>query len=108
MAGKEKTYHIRIRAKDRDAFREVPLAQMDIGCMGGIRPQADGTFALEAIVSETLLKKLKADRHDVRVLADIAEQEKKKPKPVAPGNRFTGADSIPRGLGRKIREGEKP
>ena len=108
MATAAKTFHVRIHAQDREALAKLPIARMDRGCTGGVREQADGTLILEALVADAVLKEIKGPRIKVEVLADLTAEEKKKQRQVGRGNRFEGEDWIPRGLGKKVRAGEKP
>lgn len=103
----EKIFRVRIQAKDSEALQALPITEMDTTCMGGVRTLEDGTLEFDALVSEALLKKVRARRAKVEVLADLAEEAKKKHKQVGRGNRFEGDDWIPRGSGRKVREEEQ-
>ena len=107
MPTTHKTLHVRIQARNEEALRELPISQMDRGCMGGVQTLPDGSMVLEAFVQEAVLKKIKDRRVKVQVLADVAEEGKKKQKQVGRGNRFTGENWIPRGLGKKVRDGGK-
>lgn len=100
----EKMFRVRIKAKDAEALRALPIAEMDTTCMGGVRALEDGTVEFDALADEAVLKKIRARRAKVEVLADLAEEAKKKHKQVGRGNRFEGDDWIPRGPGRKVRE----
>ena len=110
MAPQEKKYRVRFRASELEALHELPLKEIDMGCMGGFRKQDDGSYALEAVVSETVMEKVR-DRQRVRVevLADLDEEVERakqlKDRQVGEGNRYTGENRIPKGLGRKVREG---
>jgi hypothetical protein len=110
MASPPKQLHVRFRANQAKDLAKLPIHDIDIGCMGGFRKQGDGTFALEAVVSEKLLEKIKKAPVKVEVLADLDEQNKRakqiKSKHVGRGNRYEGKDWIPRGLGKKVVEGE--
>jgi hypothetical protein len=107
MPNTEKVFHVRIQAQDKEALRNLPIAEMDRGCTGGVRTRNDGTLVLEALLKESALKKIKDRRLKVEVLADVAEDAKKKQKQVGRGNRFKGENWIPRGLGKKVPSGEK-
>lgn len=104
MAKAEKTLRVRIQAPDTATLRRLPLRQIDMGCMGGVRVQNDGSVALEALVRDSVLKTLKAPKVKVEVLADAGAEGKKKQRQVGRGNRFKGKDWIPRGLGKKARD----
>lgn len=101
---KGSTLWVRIVASGREALRELPAVAMDTGCTGGVRARPDGTFMLEAYVREPLLAELRRLGCKVEILADAADELRRKQKQVGKGNRFSGADWIPRGVGKKIRE----
>jgi hypothetical protein len=106
----EKIVHVRIYAKDAKALKALPMAQMDMGCMGGIKRQEDGGLAFEALIPESVMnmKTVKDKRIKLEVLADALEESRERQKQVGKGNRFTGENWIPRGLGKKIREEAQP
>jgi hypothetical protein len=104
----EKILHVRIHAENAEALKALPLAQMDRGCMGGYRRQDDGSVIFEALVPESVIKTMKDKRTRVEVVADALEQSRERQKEVGKGNRFTGENWIPRGLGKKIREEAQP
>jgi hypothetical protein len=109
MPPQDKKYRVRFRASALEALHELPLNEMDIGCMGGFRKQEDGSYALEAVASETVLEKVR-ERRPVRIeiLSDLDEEVERarqiKEPQVGKGNRYTGENRIPRGLGKKVRE----
>jgi hypothetical protein len=111
MAPHDKMYRVRIRASELESLHKLPLGEIDIGCMGGFRKQDDGTYALEAVVPEGVLEKVKDRPVAVEIVADLdheAEQARQmKDRQVGEGNRFTGEQRIPRGLGKKVREGSR-
>jgi hypothetical protein len=84
---------------------------MDIGCMGGFRKQDDGTYSLEAVVPESVLEKVKDRPVTVEIVSDLdqeAEQARQTKDPqVGEGNRFKEENRVPRGLGKKVREGSR-
>jgi hypothetical protein len=110
MRSKDKQLHVRFRAADAKDLAKLPIHQIDIGCMGGFRLQGDGTYTLEAVVPDKLLQKLKEPSITVEVLADLEEENKRaqkiKNKQIDQKNRLEGKDWIPRGLGKKVRDGE--
>lgn len=101
-----KAYRVRIHAATRASLRDLPLARMDIGCTGGIRERPEGGVTLDAYVAETVLEEIRKTRCTVEILGDAAEELKRAQAQVGKGNRFKGAQWIPRGLGKKIRERE--
>lgn len=110
MPPQDKKYRVRFRASELEALHELPLKDIDMGCMGGFRKQDDGSYALEAVVSETVLEKVKEKRRvRVEVVADLDEEAERakqiKDRQVGEGNRYKGENRIPRGLGKKVREG---
>lgn len=110
MASPAKHFHVRFRAAHAKDIAKLPIHQIDIGCMGGFREQEDGTYALDATVPEKLLPKLKRPAITIEVLADLEEERKRaqkiQSKQIDQANRYEGKDWIPRGLGKKIREGD--
>lgn len=101
----EKTLHVRIRVKDYDALRRLPIAEMDTGCMGGIRREDDGSVVFEALVRQAVLERIEEKDAALDVVADRSVEGPKRQKEVGRGNRFKGDDWIPRGLGKKVRDG---
>ena len=106
----DKKYRVRFRASELNALHELPLNEIDMSCMGGFRKQDDGSYALEAVVSEAVLAKVR-ERSPVRteIISDLDEERARarqiKEPQVGEGNRYTGENRIPRGLGKKVREG---
>jgi hypothetical protein len=111
MAPHDKKYRVRFQAPELRSLHELPLNEMDIGCMGGFRKQDDGSYALEAVVSESVLKKVKDRPVKVEIVSDLDQEAERarqmKDRQVGEGNRFTGENWIPKGLGKKVREGSK-
>lgn len=99
-----KVLRVRIRATDVDALKTLPLAQMDRGCMGGVKRHPDGGVVLEALVAESLIETVTDKRLDLEVLGDSLAESRSRQRQVGKGNRFTGEDWIPRGRGKKVRE----
>jgi hypothetical protein len=112
MPPQDKKYRVRFRASELETLHELPIREMDIGCMGGFRKEKDGSYALEAVVSERVLEKVK-ERRPVRVeiISDLDEEAERakqiKDPQVGQGNRYTGKDRIPRGLGKKVRDEDR-
>jgi len=104
---RSKLVHVRISVPDREALEALPLDQMDRGCTGGVKRRADGSLAFEATVLESTLKAITAKGIKVEVVGDPLEESRKRQKEVGRGNRFAGDEWVPRGRGRKIREGER-
>lgn len=100
---KKKTLHVRIEVADRDALRALPLDRMDVGCMGGVRTTETGSLVFHALVLEDVVKRI-GDTAKVDVVADMSKVGRERQKEVGKGNRFAGAERVPRGLGKKIRE----
>jgi hypothetical protein len=110
MPPQDKKFRVRFRAPELKALLELPLNEIDMSCMGGFRKQDDGSYALEAVVSDPVLAKVR-DRRPVRIeiLSDLDDElerarQTKEPQ-VGEGNRYTGENRIPRGLGKKVRDG---
>jgi hypothetical protein len=108
MAPHEKMYHVRFQTAEVESLHQLPLEEIDMGCMGGFREQPDGTYALEAVVPERILELVKDRPVTVEILADldqeVAQAKRTKDRQVGQGNRFTGENWIPRGLGKKMHE----
>jgi hypothetical protein len=111
MPSSQKRFQVRFRAAERKRLEELPLSEFDIGCMGGFREQPDGSYVLDAVVPESVLKKLKTPRVEMDVVSDLQEEKARaktlNPKHVGRGNRYEGKDWIPRGLGKKLTEGDR-
>jgi hypothetical protein len=100
----EERFRVRVRVENVEALRTLPLTEMRTACMGGFRTQQDGSVLFDALVSESVLRKVKDRRATVDVLADMADESKKKQAQVARGNPFEGDEWIPRGRGLKVRD----
>jgi hypothetical protein len=109
MPRQEKFYRVRLRASQLESLHELPLREIDMGCMGGFRKQDDGTYAVEAVVSAEVLEKMKDRPISVEIVADLDEEAEQarhvKDEQVGRGNRFEGNNRIPKGLGKKVRDG---
>jgi hypothetical protein len=96
---------ILITAKDPEALqallREQPL---DMGCAGP-RKDRSGTVRTDAYVPEDQIERLKRDGITIEVLRDETAAIKAAQEQVGKGNRFEGENRVPRGLGRKIKDG---
>lgn len=99
-----KMLHVRIYTDDSEALKALPMTQIDRGCMGGIKKQEDGGLVFEALVPESLPNAVKDKRIRFEVLDDALEKSRERQRQVGRGNRFTGENWVPRGLGKKIRE----
>jgi hypothetical protein len=74
---------------------------LDIGCTGGIRPQDDGTFIVQAFVPGTNIDRLAKLGVEIKVFEDTVSTSRVRQKEVPKGNRFADSREIPRGFGRK-------
>lgn len=79
----------------------VPI---DFGCRGVVSQRKDGSVVADAYVKENRIKDLEQDGIAVKTIADQTAISRERQKQVGRGNRFSGELSIPRGLGKKIRE----
>jgi hypothetical protein len=102
----DRAYHVRIQAPAQESFRDLPFSRMDIGCTGGIREQLDGSFALDAYVTEAVMEEIRKGPFKVDVIADALDELKRAQAQVGKGNRFKGENRLPRGLGKKTRRRE--
>jgi hypothetical protein len=111
MAPHDKKYRVRFQASELRTLHELPLNEMDIGCMGGFRKQDDGSYALEAVVAESVLQKVKNRPVKIDIVSDLDQEAERarqmKDRQVGEGNRFEGENWIPKGLGKKVRDGDK-
>jgi hypothetical protein len=82
-------------------LREQPI---DTGCAG---PRADrtGTIKVDAYVPEDQIDRLRRDGIAIEIVRDETAAIRAAQEQVGKGNRFEGDNRVPRGLGRKIRDG---
>jgi hypothetical protein len=82
-------------------LREHPL---DMGCAGP-RMDRTGTVRTDAYVPEDQIERLKRDGLTIEILRDETAAIKAAQEQMGKGNRFEGENRVPRGLGRKIKDG---
>jgi hypothetical protein len=106
MATRDKILRILITAADRDALNEV-FREHRLDLLGGGPKQGEGgAVSVQALVPEEQVKRLKTYRVKIDILdADAAASGRARQRQFGKGNRFAGKNRVPRGLGRKIREG---
>jgi hypothetical protein len=104
----ETIVHIRITAPDRAALTTVLREQeVDFACARQRRLEG-GAVSVEAFVPKSRLKKVQGYPVQVDILDDDASATMRaRQAEVSTGNRFrdAGADRVPRGVGRKIKDG---
>lgn len=100
----KKILRILITARDRQRLsallHENPL---DLACAGPQR-QEGGAVSVEAYVPRDQLDRLKQRGVKLDVLDDASATARARQKEVGRGNRFSGKDRVPSGLGRKVKE----
>jgi hypothetical protein len=96
---------ILITARDRATLtallREQPI---DTGCAGP-RIDRSGTIRVDAYVPEDQIDRLRRDGITIEIVRDETAAIRAAQEQVGKGNRFEGDNRVPRGLGRKIRDG---
>jgi hypothetical protein len=98
---------MRILITTRDAaalnalLREHPLDT----CCSGPRRDKSGIIRTDAYVPEDQIERLKRDGLTIEVIRDETAAIRAAQEQVGKGNRFKGENRVPRGLGRKIKDG---
>jgi len=96
---------ILITARDAATFsallREQPF---DMSC-GGPRKDRTGSVRVEAYVPEERVERLKRDGVTVEIIRDETAAVRARQQEVGKGNRYEGENRVPRGLGRKVKDG---
>ena len=104
MAANDKILRILITARDKQTLsallRENPL---DLACAGP-RRQKEGV-GVEAYVPESQLDRLRRHAVKIDILDDASATARARQEEVGRGNRFEGEHRVPRGVGRKVKEG---
>ena len=100
-----KVMRILITTRDADVLtgllREHPI---DMAC-GGPRRNREGAVTVEAYVPEAKIERLKRDGLTIDIIEDWTAATIARQQEVGKGNRFEGENRVPRGLGRKVKEG---
>jgi hypothetical protein len=91
----------RDRATLTALLREQPI---DTGCAGP-RIDRSGTIRVDAYVPEDQIDRLRRDGITIEIVRDETAAIRAAQEQVGKGNRFEGDNRVPRGLGRKIRDG---
>jgi hypothetical protein len=106
MAARPTIQRILITAPDGAALRALLREhRLDLSC-GGPKPLEGGAVSVEAYVPEDQVERLRAPGVKVDILGDASAVARARQKEVGGGNRYVGEDAVPRGLGRKVREGD--
>lgn len=105
MAMQSKTLRVLITARDDRALAAL-LGEHRLDTLGTPKRQESGAVTVQALVSEDRVDRLKEFRVTIGVLdRDAGATGRARQKQVGKGNRFTGKNRVPRGLGRKVKEG---
>jgi hypothetical protein len=105
MAMQSKTLRVLITARDDRALAAL-LADHRLDTLGTPQRQEGGAVTVQALVSADRVDRLKEPGVTIGVLdRDAGATGRARQKQVGKGNRFTGKNSVPRGLGRKVKEG---
>ena len=107
----DKVFKITARSENVDLLHDLIREQnLDIGCTGGITFK-DDNFYIETYASEKEVTKLQE-----KVLAegltkkislettDITDHLSDRLKEVGKGNKYEGANQVPHGLGKKVKQ----
>ena len=96
---------ILITTRDRAALTALLRAHpIDTGCAGP-RMDATGLIKVDAYVPEDEIDQLRRDGLTIEIVRDETAAIRAAQEQVGKGNRFAGENRLPRGLGRKIRDG---
>jgi hypothetical protein len=106
MATRSKILRIQITAANPETLGAL-LGEYRLHLFGG-GPKRDegGTVSVHALVPEDQVKGLNKYGVTIDILdADAVATARARQKQVGKGNRFKGKNRVPRGLGRKVKEG---
>jgi hypothetical protein len=106
MATRSKILRIQITATDPETLGAL-LSEYRLHLFGG-GPKRDegGTVSVHALVPEDQVKGLKKYAVKIDILdADAGATARARQKEVGKGDPFVGKNRVPRGLGRKLKEG---
>lgn len=105
MAMRSKTLRVLITAPDGRALAAL-LGEHPLDTLGTPRRREDGAVMVQALVLEDRLDRLKQYGVTIGVLdRDAGATGRARQKQVGKGNRFKGKNRVPRGFGRKVKEG---
>lgn len=100
-----KVMRILITARDAAALSALLREHLlDMSC-GGPRKDRSGIVRVEAYVPEDRIERLKRDGVTIDIIEDATAAVRARQQEVGKGNRFEGENRVPRGLGRKIKDG---
>lgn len=106
MATRSKILRIQITAADPETLGALLREHRLYLFGGGPKRHEGGTVGLHALVSEDQVKRLKKYGVKIDILdADAGATARARQKEVGKGNPFVGKNRVPRGLGRKVKEG---
>jgi hypothetical protein len=103
MPTEHRLMRVRVTARDADTLRAL-LREKRPGTGGGHRHGPDGTVSTDAYVPEPLVDGLRREGVRVEVIEDATATGRARQAEVGQGNRFTGADTVPTGLGDKVED----
>ena len=105
MAMQIKTLRVLITARDDGALAAL-LGEHRLDTLGTPKRREDGAVTVQALVSEDRVNRLKGTGVTIDVLdRDAGATGRARQKQVGKGDRFKGKNRVPRGLGRKVKEG---
>lgn len=97
----ETQVHVTISAPSLEQLRAVVRrGVMDLGC-GGARRHPDGTWTVDAYVSEAVAADLERTGAALDIDRQFAARMAARQAEVGAGDRFQGGRAAPRGVGRK-------
>jgi hypothetical protein len=104
MPDPKEVMRILITAKDGNTLRALLRGrELDLNC-GGPKEREGGAFSIEAYVPEDRIDELRVPGVKIDILGDETATARERQKQVGKGNRFEGG-VVPRGQGRKVKEG---
>jgi hypothetical protein len=107
MPVQKPVYRIVITARDRATLLALLAKHRpDIG--GSPHHSADGSVRIDAYVAADRVDELEADGVNIEIVGDETAAGRAAQAQVGRGNRFLTGDPVPRGVGRKVRNGDKP
>lgn len=105
MAMRSRILRILITAPDDRALGAL-LGEQRLDTLDTPKRREDGAVTVQALVSEDRVGRLKEYGVTIGVLdRDAGATGRARQKQVGKGNRFEGKNRVPRGLGRKVKEG---
>ena len=93
---------VRVNVTKAQAEELLRREGLDFGDRPNIRPNSDGSGALDLFLSRAEIAALEAEGFRIEVGANLSASARHRQADIGQGDRFEGGRIPPRGLGRKI------